>query len=610
MPGMIFDAIIFGLSLAISLVLTSLSESHLSLADIPLKVWAVIIPSVIGLKLIVFRLARVYRVYWACAGFRDAVKLGLASLGSAFLMLTVMLLTDFLKPFPPTLLLFDLVLTLGATSGLRFFSRALREFWPGQRKGKRAIIVGAGAAGQMIGRELSQNPESAIIPVGYLDDDPAKIGKRIHGIPVLGNLTNLHEIIRRYRASEVIVAIASAPRKIVASIIEDARVAGVDFKIIPRLADIVAGALNVNDIKDIRVADLLGRDKEAPNPKTLRERYSGKTIMVTGAGGSIGSELCRQLAFLGPEKLVLFEINESNLYHLHQKLSDLKAPASLIPVLGDIRDAAGLNRVFAEHHPEIVLHAAAYKHVPLLEDNVSAAINNNVLGTRNLVEAATRAMVERFVLISTDKAVHPSSIMGCTKRIAEFICKQAGEKSSTEFITVRFGNVLDSAGSVVPLFRSQIAVGGPVTVTHRDVTRYFMSIPEASGLVLMAGRIGQKSKVYVLEMGNPFKIDHLAREMIGLAGYVPDKDIEIIYTGLRPGEKLHEELWYAHEELTPTEHPGIMAASSENGLPPDLDSAIDQLGIISNNGTRRDEIAEALRILVPEFQQQEHQTND
>ncbi len=595
------DAGIFGAAFVVSLLLTALASPLLTAADIPWRTCAFLVPSVVIIKLVAFHLARVYRVYWAYAGFRDAVKLCIGAGGSSAVLLAVMLSTPLLAGMPITLLLFDLVLTLGATAGLRFFERALREFRPGSGRGKRAIIVGAGEAGQLVGRELRQNPDSEVIPVCYLDDDPEKLGRRIHDIPVVGRLDDLPAAIRRHRVGEVIVAIASAPRKVVTEVVEKARAAGVDFKIVPRLSDVISGATRVSEVKEIRVADLLGRNSGSPDLELLRAYYAGKTVMVTGAGGSIGSELCRQLAFLGLGKLVLFERNESNLYHLAQLLEEMKTPAPAVPVLGDICDRPCLDRAFAAHRPQVVLHAAAYKHVPLLEDNAAEAVKNNLLGTKTLAAAAMQTGVDRFVLVSTDKAVRPSSVMGCTKRAAEFICQEAALGSATEFVTVRFGNVLDSDGSVVPLFRRQIERGGPVTVTHPEVTRYFMSIPEAAGLVLTAAAIGRPSSVYVLEMGSPIRIDDLAREMIQLAGLVPGRDIEIAYTGLRPGEKLHEELWYTHEELTSTAHPGILAALSENGPPEELGARIDELQYITSNGAAAADLTRVLGEIVPGF---------
>ena len=599
----VIDAILFAAAFLAAAWVDALACPHLAVTELPWPGLLLALPGAVLLKLLCFRLARVYRVYWACAGFRDAVKIGLgASAASAGLLLAVLLARLPAGPTPAAVLL-DLALTLGMCGGLRFAERAFREFWPGLRRGRRAIIVGAGEAGQLVGRELRMATGSGMVPVCYLDDDPAKQGRSLHGIPVAGTVAELPAAIRRYGAAKVIIAVASAPRKLVQEVVEQARAAGAASRIVPRLGDILSGAATVSNVKEIDAQDLLGRERSTPDLELLRARYSGQCVMVTGAGGSIGSELCRQLAFLGPRRLVLLERNESNLYHLEQELREMKVPAPLAAVLGDICDRPCLDRAFAAHRPDAVLHAAAYKHVPLLEENAPEAVRNNVLGTRCLVEAAVRWRTERFVLVSTDKAVRPSSVMGCTKRVAELICRKAGEAAGgqTAFVTVRFGNVLDSDGSVVPLFRRQIARGGPVTVTHAEVTRYFMSIPEAAGLVLTAGAVGEGSRTYVLEMGSPVRIADLAREMIGLAGLVPGRDVEIVYTGLRPGEKLHEELWYAEEELAPTAHPGVLAARSENGVPEDLEACVAALDRACSNGAARAELTRELQRLVPEF---------
>jgi len=596
------DAAIFALSSALSLLLAPALAPLAGYGPIRPGTFVAAVSAAVVLKMLSYRAARVYRVYWACAGFRDAVKICLGAGFASALLLPAVTLTPLVGVIPPGAVLADLLATLALTGGLRFADRARREFWPGMRRdARRAIIVGAGEAGQQVGRQLQMNPKSGLIPVCYLDDDKTRHGSLLHGIPVEGSIADLPAAIRRHAARKVIIAVASAPRKLVQRVLEQGQSAGAVVRIVPRLGDILSGAATVNQTREVDARDLLGREQGTPDLELLRACYAGRTVMVTGAGGSIGSELCRQLAFLEPARLVLFEISESNLYHLSQELKEAGAPTEVVPVLGDVRDRHAVRRALARHAPEIVLHAAAYKHVPLLEANAAAAVTNNILGTRNLADCAVDAGVNRFVLISTDKAVRPSSVMGCTKRVAEMVCREAAGRGDTEFVTVRFGNVLDSDGSVVPLFRRQIAAGGPVTVTDREVTRYFMSIPEAAGLVLTAGGTGERSRVYVLEMGDPVRIDDLAREMIRLAGYEPDRDIEIAYTGLRPGEKLHEELWYTHEELKATDHPGIMAAVSDDDPAAELDSHLLRLEAIAADGAVAQEIAAVLTKAVPAY---------
>jgi FlaA1/EpsC-like NDP-sugar epimerase len=426
--------------------------------------------------------------------------------------------------------------------------------------GKRALIVGAGQAGEMLVRDLLRNHSSAYIPVALVDDKPRRVGQDLHGIPVVGLCEAIPEVVEAKEIDIIILAVPSARTKQRQRLVGLCEQSGVPFRSVPQLDSLISGQVAINEFREVLIEDLLGRDPVKLDWSAIAAGLSNRTILVTGAGGSIGSELCRQIAQQGPGQLILLENSEFNLYSIEMELKQRYPSLQLCVFLGDVRDATSVGRLFENFRPSVVFHAAAYKHVPMLEGHVREAIGNNVLGTRIVAEAADEHGCKEFVLISTDKAVNPANIMGTTKRLAEIFCQNLNSRSATRFVTVRFGNVLGSAGSVVPLFRKQIAEGGPVTVTDREMERYFMTIPEACQLIMQASVIGEGGEIFVLDMGEPVKITYLAEQMIRLSGKEPGTDIEIIYTGLRPGEKLYEELFHDSEQLEPTNHEKILLA--------------------------------------------------
>jgi FlaA1/EpsC-like NDP-sugar epimerase len=423
---------------------------------------------------------------------------------------------------------------------------------------QRVLIIGAGRAGEALLRELAR--ENRYRPVGLIDDNTALRGAKVHGVPVLGTVERLPDLAREVAAEMLLIALPSANNAQMQRVVELCESTGVPFRTVPRLQDVVAGKMSFSELKEVAIEDLLGRDPVQLDWTAIRTGLSGKRVLITGGGGSIGSELCRQVARLGVESLTILELSEYNLYKIEQELRQEIPDLLIHAVLGDCGDTAVCERVFTATRPQVVFHAAAYKHVPLLQNLVREAFRNNVLGTQVVAQTADRHGVGCFVLISTDKAVNPTSVMGACKRVAEIFCQNFAAKSATRFITVRFGNVLDSAGSVVPLFREQIRNGGPVTVTHPEISRYFMTIPEACQLILQAGVLGLGGEIFALDMGEPVKIAYLAEQMIRLANKIPGRDVNIVYTGLRPGEKLFEELFHPQESYQSTRHSKIFLA--------------------------------------------------
>ena len=522
--------------------------------------------------------AGLYRGVWRFASLPDLGNLLRASILGAVAGISVMLLLDvsletmllMVWAFPALLLL---LLSLPRLSYRML--KDMRSEVHQRRVTQRTLILGAGRSGQLLLPELRRRGHYDV--VGYLDDNEALQGKLVSDLPVLGRMTRLPRVCREAAIDLVVIAIPSATNLQMQRIVSHCEAADVEFKTLPTLKQLGATLTRFDDLKPVAIEDLLGRDPISLDWDGLRAGLAGRRVLVTGGGGSIGAELCRQIARLDPAALVVLDNCEYNLYRVDYRLQSEFRDLIVETVLGDVCDPATLSRVMQDGQPDVVFHAAAYKHLPMLQNQAREAFRNNVLGTKRLAEAAIAHGVETFVLISTDKAVNPSNVMGATKRIAELYCQHINQTSDTRFITVRFGNVLNSTGSVVPLFNEQIRQGGPVTVTHPDITRYFMTIAEAGQLILQAGVLGEGGEVFVLDMGEPVRIGYLAEQLVRLAGKEPGEDIEIVYTGLRPGEKLFEELFHEHEPHAKTDHEKIFL--SRTSLKPDrLNTIVEHMG--------------------------------
>ena len=521
----------------------------------------------ISLKLFLSYLMKLYDISWRYVSLRDLYNLVKINLTATFLMaLTVLFLYhNIFHGFPRSLIVLDFILSVSLSSVLRISKRLYLEILPktNHKKGKRAIIIGAGNTGEMIIRELIKNNYQPYNPVAILDSDPRTHNTYIHNIKVFGDIDIMEEIIKRLKVEAVIIAIPTIAHKFLREITKKAKKANIkEIKIIPRLYSLQQKELDVKSLEDIKIEDLLKREEIKINYKQIERFIKGKRLLITGASGSIGSEISKQVSAFSPEKLILLDIDETGIFNIERRLKqgfpELKE--RIVPIVGDIRNYSKLELIFSKYRPQIVFHSAAYKHVPLMELNPDEAIRTNIFGTYNLCEISDKFAVETFVFISTDKAVNPTNIMGASKRLGEYICSAFNKASSTEYISVRFGNVLGSRGSVLPIFMEQLKKGGPITVTHPEMKRYFMTIPEAVSLVLQAATIGKGGQVLVLDMGKPVKIYELAQELIRLHGLEPGEDIEIVFTGVRPGEKLFEELLTAEEGTDRTTHEKIFIA--------------------------------------------------
>ena len=465
-------------------------------------------------------------------------------------------------PTPKAIGIIDWFINILLLGSLRFAIRIRRE-WVITRLNaqntakKHLLIIGAGEAGSTIIKEINRSLSANFLPVGFIDDDPKKQGHRLHGVPVLGTREAIPQLIKQYEVEEVIIALPSASRQVIREIIGICQAQAVHILMVPSMAEIINGMVSLKQLRDVDIVDLLGREAVKVDLAEIAGYLTGERVLITGAGGSIGSEICRQVAKFKPQVLLLLGRGENSIYEIDQELRIQAPEVHRIPIIADIRDRQKMARVFEQYQPTVVFHAAAHKHVPLMETAPDEAIKNNIFGTRNLVELADRFHCKRFVLISTDKAVNPASVMGATKRVAELILQDYSSRSKTKYMAVRFGNVLGSRGSIIPLFRNQIARGGPITITDPEMTRFFMTIPEAAQLVIQAGALGQGGEIFILDMGEPVKILDLARELIRLSGLVPDRDIKIEYTGIRPGEKLYEEILTNDEGVRVTKHERI-----------------------------------------------------
>ncbi len=513
------------------------------------------IPVIIIVTVIVFYCFRLYSSLWTYAGAPELINITFACALSAMVQMAVMVFFGVQMPRSYYILYGVALWILVFLS--RFSYRGIRTLIKRQESGAataRVLIVGAGAAGNLLVKEIRNSDHVSKRVMCIVDDDKSKEGSYLHGVKVMGNRQNIPDLVKQYRIDEIIIAMPSAPAKEIKEILDVCKETGCDLKRLPGVYQLVNGEVGISKLKEVDVNDLLGREPVKVDLSAIMDYVAGKVVLVTGGGGSIGSEICRQVAGHNPKMLVLVDIYENTTYDIQNELKNRFPELNLVVLIASVRNTKRMDMIFETYRPDIVYHAAAHKHVPLMEDSPNEAVKNNVLGTWKVVQAADKWKVKRFVMISTDKAVNPTNIMGATKRICEMIIQTYNTRSRTEFVAVRFGNVLGSNGSVIPLFKRQIEQGGPVTVTHPDIIRYFMTIPEAVSLVLQAGAYAKGGEIFVLDMGEPVKIADLARNLILLSGHKPGEDIQIVYTGLRPGEKLYEEMLMHEEGLQDTEN--------------------------------------------------------
>lgn len=554
---------------------------------------------------LVFALTGLYRGLWRFASLPDMWNISRAAAIGVLAISLALFLVNRMEGIPRTVLLFYPVYLVFLLGVPRIAYRMWKEHSLNLHNvigRKHVLIVGAGRSGEMLVRDLLREGEYLLI--GFLDDNRRLKGAKVRGVPVLGTINDLPGVVDDGQVDIIMIAIPSASSKQMRRIVELCGQASVPFRTLPRIQDLVSGQSTLTELREVAIDDLLGRDPVQLDWAGINHGVAGKTVLISGGGGSIGSELCRQIARLGPAKLVLFEKSEFNLYSIGCELRNEYPNLTFYSVLGDVCDAVAVERVLNSYRPDVIFHAAAYKHVPMLEYQVREAVRNNVLGTRLMAQTAANVGCTTFVMISTDKAVNPANVMGASKRASEIYCQALSSRVDTHYITVRFGNVLGSAGSVVPLFKEQIARGGPVTVTHPDITRYFMTIPEASRLILQAATMGEGGEIFVLDMGEPLKISYLAEQMIRLSGKTPGEDIEIKYTGLRAGEKLYEELFYQQEDFLLTEHEKILLARSTESEWDVIEHKMAQLQIACDVFDE-DQVQSILYELVPELGEQQ-----
>jgi FlaA1/EpsC-like NDP-sugar epimerase len=573
-------------------------------------------PYIIALQYGVLAALGVPRFAWRYVGLREVTRIFAALCVAGGLLLAMRLGAGaFFTPsnaqyamLPIGVIGIDLVVSFMAVSGLRVVRRLVGERQDAggrvlpERELVRTMLVGAGQGGLLVAKEITTRRDLGIEAVGFVDDDQTKVGTVLHGIPVLGTTAELGALCHKHGAREVLITFAKPPGKAIRRLKALCDDAGLSAKIIPGVYEIVGGQVNLSRIRNVTIEDLLGRDPVTLELAAISASMRDRTIVVTGAGGSIGSEICRQVCLFQPSKLLLVERAENNLFQIHRELLAAHPPLAnhVVPCVADITDAVRMDALFREHKPDVIFHAAAHKHVPMMEWNPGEAVKNNVFGTRLLADLAHSHGVRQFVMISTDKAVNPTSVMGCSKRIAEIYVQALARHSQTRFSTVRFGNVLGSAGSVIPIFQEQIARGGPVTITHPEMKRYFMTIPEACQLVLQAGTMGEGGEIFILDMGEPVKIVDLARDLIRLSGFRPDEDIELQFVGIRPGEKLFEELSMTAEGAERTRHPKIYIGRFQPFDLQDILARLSHLRHIADVGTP-EQIRSIFHEIVPEY---------
>ncbi len=546
------------------------------------------------LKPLVYYYFGLYRRLWLYASTQE-LKLILSAVTTASALVSLAIVGLFtmgaFSGFPRSVLVIDWLLSILTVGGLRFTLRLLAEnrvlnsAANHLAQARRVLIVGAGDAGALVVREMQKNPQLDLVPIGFLDDNPSKQRQQIYGVPVLGTMNDLERVMDTWHVREVIIAIPSAPGRVVRMVADISRLKGVPFRTMPGIYELLGGKVSVSRLREVDITDLLRREPARILDERVGAVIGGKAVLVTGAGGSIGRELCRQIARWGPSELILLGHGENSIFETLMELQESASSLIARPVIADVRDSQRMQAIFSRYRPDIVFHAAAHKHVPLMEMNVEEAVTNNIMGTRNVVNSALKYDVERLVMISTDKAIRPVNVMGATKHMAELIVLDAAARSGRSFSVVRFGNVLGSRGSVVPLFKRQIARGGPVTVTHPDMKRYFMTIPEAVYLVISSASIGEGGEVFFLNMGNQVRILDLAEDLIRLSGLEPGRDIEVVFTGIRPGEKLSEDLWYKGNLFTPTVHPDIFRVDGQTELQGvELKNVVDEIIRLAHEG--------------------------
>ena len=575
--------------------------------------------TITAVKIVVFWMLGLYRSLWRYAGIEEIIRIVATSAAATAAAIVYLEFTQ--QMFPRTIYIYSFILDFLLVGGVRLGYRIFRELRaPGAVKSlffgvlkkevkagiSKVMIVGAGDAGAAIIKDIKRHPDSAKRVVVAVDDDPDKLNQYIVGVKIAGNHLAIKQLARRYGVDEIIIAIPSANKKAIQNIVNECNKTRCKMKILPGISDLINERVSISKLRDVDIEDLLGREPVQVNLREISGYLEGKIVLVTGGGGSIGSELCRQIAKFKPRKLIALDIYENTVFELSNEIKSTYPVLEFEVVIASVRSRQRIREVFVKYKPHVVFHAAAHKHVPLMENNPKDAVINNIIGTKNMIDLSDEFAVENFVMISTDKAVNPTNVMGATKRVAEMILQEKSSHSRTSFSAVRFGNVLGSNGSVIPLFRKQIERGGPVTVTHEDITRYFMTIPEAVQLVIQAGAMATGGEIFILDMGDPVRIMDLAENVIRLSGYVPHVDIEIKVTGLRPGEKLYEELLLDEEGIEKTAHNKIFVA---HPLPPSpgLSEIIEKEGICSEENINGiismgdEEIKDWLQELVPNY---------
>lgn len=524
----------------------------------------------LAVKPVIYFSFGLYRRLWVYASVNELKIIVVAVSVASVIVSAIMILLFILGAFtglPRSVLGIDFLLSLIFVGGVRFALRIRAESrapQPKNGKTRKVLVIGAGDAGALVVRELQKNRQSNLEPVGFLDDDPGKQHHEIYGVQVIGTLNDLHDILEKDHVDEVIIAIPSAPGKVVRLVADVCRPKGIPFRTMPGIFELIGGKVSVSRLREVDITDLLRREPARVHEEWIGEVLKGKSILVTGAGGSIGRELCRQITRWEPKRLITLGHGENSIFEALLELAENNPSLDVVPIIADVRDKQRIEAVLAHYRPQVIFHTAAHKHVPLMQVNTEEAVSNNVFGTRNLVRSAVESGVERFILISTDKAVRPVNVYGATKRLAEMIVLDAAQQTGKTYSVVRFGNVLGSRGSVVPIFKRQIAQGGPITLTHPDMERYFMTIPEAVHLVLQAAAMGKGGEAFLLNMGQQIRILDLAEDLIRLSGLEPGRDIEIVFTGIRPGEKLREDLWESDKTYEETAHPEIFRSTEES----------------------------------------------